>query len=137
MKTKLFLLGILAAGSMFAQTRFSVTIGNRYPGYSDRYKAYGGDEYERPYRGGYGYPGRDRDWRYDRERAHEHAEKHALRSHQQEERWEYGDSEEVREHQIREHRGLQHEQWHERHGDPDAGYGPGHRSAYDGDGYRN
>lgn len=134
MKTKLFLLAILAAGSTFAQTRFSVRIGVGERGYNSPDNGYYSEGNSRPYYGGddYGYRGRGYGYGYDRERAHERAEKHALRRHQMEERWEYGSSEALREHHRQEHRDLEHEQRHERHGDGDAAYGPGHSSAEDG-----
>ena len=135
MKTKLFLLAIMAAGSMFAQTRFSVRIGVGNQGYYEPYAAYGPQRsYQPSYGGSYGYRGpSDDSWRYDAERAHKRAEWHSLKHHKMEERWQYGSSEELREHHIQERRALEHEQWHERHGDSNAAYGPGHRSAYDGD----
>jgi len=49
-----------------------------------------------------------------------------------EERFQYGSSEELFQHHMQERRNVEHEQWHERHGDVDAGYGPGHESAEDG-----
>ena len=117
---------------MFAQPRFSIRIGGDGPGYyapSDRYRSQGyyrpsyGYGYSSPAYGSYG---------YDPETAHERAEQHALSHHQMEERFQYGSSEELRHHHIQEQRDLEHEQWHERHGDRDAAYGPGHESAEDG-----
>ena len=138
MKSKLFLLAILAAGSTFAQTRFSVRIGVGERGYYATDNVCDSERYYRPYYGRdvYGYRGRAYGWGYDPEREHERAERQALRRHQMQERWESGHSEDLREHQIQEHRDLEHEQWHERHGDGEAAYGPGHSSAYDGYGHR-
>ena len=139
MTTKILLLAVLAGGSMFAQSHFSVTIGVGNGGYYAPSYGYGQQRYYRHYPQSYGY-GRPSygyespsygSWGYDPEREHAHAERHALRNHQMEEQWQYGDSEELRRHQMQEHRNLEHEQWHERHGDSDAAYGPGHRSAYD------
>ncbi len=133
MKFKVVLLALLVGGSMFAQTRFSFGIGVGNGGYYAPYYGYGSRGYYRPY--GYGYSGPAYGWGYNPERAHRRAEREALRQHQLEERWQYGDSGELWEHQYQEHRDLKHEQWHERNGDPDAAYGPGHRSAYEGYGY--
>lgn len=132
-KSKLLVLAFLAGGSMFAESRFSVRIGVGDGGYYAPSYGYGQPGYYRAYPGSYGYGGPAYGYRsYDPERAHERAERRALRQHQREERWQYGDSEELREHQIQERRDLEHEQWHERHGDHGAAYGPGHESAYDG-----
>lgn len=136
MKTKLVLLAILAAGSTFAQTRFSVRIGVRERGYNSPDNAYYSQGYSRPSYGGDDYGYRGRAYGYDREREHERAERRALRRHQMEERWEYGNSEDLREHHMQEHQNLKHEQWHERHGDGGAAYGPGHSSADDGYGHQ-
>ena len=135
MKTRLLLLTILAAGTTFAQTRFSVRIGVGERGYYAPDNAYS-QGYSRPVYGGDDYAYRGRAYGYDPEREHERAERRALRRHQMEERWEYGNSHELREHQRDEHHNLKHEQWHERHGDGEAAYGPGHSSAEDGYGHR-
>jgi len=120
MTTKLIAIALMAGGSLFAQSRFSVSIGG---GYAQGY-------YAQAQRGdGYAY---DNGYRYYDNRAHERAEKRALRNHQEEERWYYGNSHALRDHQRQERRDLKHEQRHERYGDYDAGYGPGHSSAYDG-----
>ena len=122
MTTKLIAIALMAGGSLFAQSRFSVSIGG---GYAQGY-------YVQAQRGdGYAY---DNGHRYDN-RAHERAEKQALRNHQEEERWYHGNSHALRDHQRQERRDLEHEQRHERYGDYDAGYGPGHSSAYDGSRY--
>src|SRR6266853_3354997 len=125
MKSKLFVLALIAGGSLFAQSRFSITIG-RGPGYYAPPPAYAhpqgvyGPSYG--YRGGYpdertgaGYWGS-----YDPEREHRRAEWYGLHNHQQEELYSEGDSEALREHHAQERWELRHEQWHERHGDPDA-----------------
>ena len=123
MTTKLLAIALMAGGSLFAQSRFSVSIGSGYaPGY-----------YAQVQRGTYGYSFDD-GYRYDN-RGHERAEKRALRNHQEEERWYYGNSRALREHQRQERHDLKHEQRHERYGDYDAEYGPGHSSAYDGSPY--
>ena len=120
---------------MFAQTRFSVRIGDGDRGYYGQSEGYRSQGYYQPsydgsYGSGYGSYG------YNPDREHRRSEQHALSHHQQEERWQYGSSEALRDHQRQEKHDLKHEQWHERHGDSDAGYGPGHRSASDGYGYR-
>jgi hypothetical protein len=143
MKSKLILLMLIAGGSAFAESRFSISIGGYGPGYG---AGYGPGYYERPE----GYYGRARphvlyrsDPRYDRgygagywgespERRHERAEWYGLHNHQQNERYEYGDSPELREHQAQEQWHLRHEQWHERNGDSEAADGPAHGSARDG-----
>src|SRR5260370_30108659 len=134
MKSKLFVLALIAGGSLFAQSRFSITIG-RGPGYYapppeyDRpYGAWGGYSYgyydDRPYAGHWG--------SYEPEREHQRAEWYGLHRHQQEERFAEGDSDALREHQAQERWELRHEQWHERNGDPDASDGRAHQSARDG-----
>ena len=135
MKSKLciaFLL--LAGGTAFAQTRFSIRIGGGYvPGYyvpPPVYYAPAQPDY-RPYDyapdwGDVGY------WGEDPERQHERAEWYGLRNHQEKERMMYGDSPELREHQAQERWELRHEQWHERNGDYSAGEGRAHGSARDG-----
>jgi len=138
MKSKLLIaFMLLAGGSAFAQTRFSIRIGGGYgpdyygpaPVYSAPARPYNG--YYRSYGyapawGGAGY------WGEDPERRHERAEWYGLRNHHEMEREIYGDSPELREHQAQEAWQLRHEQWHERHGDYDAGNGPAHGSARDG-----
>ncbi len=144
MKTKLILVALLAGGSMFAQTRFSFSIGTGRQGYYAPSYGYRSQGYYRPsYGGSYGYGESayggspyDGSFGYDPERAHQRSEWQALRRHQMEEIYQYGSSEALREHHIQEQRDLAHEQWHERNGDSDAAYGPGHRSAEDGYGYR-
>jgi hypothetical protein len=134
MKTKLFLLALLAGGSMFAQSRFSFSIGIGDRGYYAPSYGYRSQGFYRPsYGGNYGYrePGYG-SFGYDPEREHERAEWRALRRHQIEERRQYGGSPELWEHHLQEQRDLEHEQWHERHGDWDAADGSGHRSAEDG-----
>jgi hypothetical protein len=134
MKSKLciaFLL--LAGGSAFAQTRFSIRIGG---GYGASYYAPPPVSYApaQPYRsygyapgwGGAGY------WGGDTERQHERAEWYGMRNHHENELMMYGDSPELREHQAQERRELRHEQWHERNGDYSAGDGRAHGSARDG-----
>jgi hypothetical protein len=127
----------LAGGSLFAQSRFSFSIGSYAPGYYAPappayydpgpphvlYRGYRGSD--RAW-GGAGY------WGEDPDREHRQAEWYGLHNHQQGERLEYGDSEALREHQAQERWELRHEQWHERNGDYDAGYGPAHGSARDG-----
>jgi hypothetical protein len=131
MKSKLILLMVIAGASAFAQTRFSIQIG----GYGPR--SYAPPAYARPalpyaYRsygpagGGAGY------WGEDPDRQHRRAEWYGLRNHQERERYMYGDSPELREHQTQERWQLRHEQWHERNGDYDAADGPAHGSARDG-----
>ena len=123
MTKKLLAIALMAGGSLFAQSRFSVSIGSGYaPGY-----------YAQVQRGRYGYSYNNA-YRYDN-RTHERAEKQALRNHQEEERWYYGNSHAPRDHQRQERRDLKHEQRHERYGDYDAGYGPGYSSVYDGSRY--
>jgi len=140
MKTKLVLLMAIAGASAFAQTRFSVQIGGGYgPGYyapppqayyrSVRpyaYRSYGYESYGPAWGGGAGY------WGVDPDRAHRREEWRGLRNHHEAERYMYGDSPELREHQAQERHQLRHEQWHERNGDYDAGDGPAHGSARDG-----
>src|SRR5712671_4970099 len=106
MKSKLFVLALIAGGSLFAQSRFSITIGRNGPGYYAPPQAYarpyGGGVPRDNYRDGYGY----RDERtgagywgsYDPDREHRRAEWYGLHKHQQEERFLEGDSEALREH---------------------------------------
>ena len=136
MKSKLILLAVVVAGSAFAQTRFSFSIGTYAPGYYAAPRAYydygpaRSNVYRYGYRtrgwGGAGY------WGEDPDREHRRAEWYGVRNHQEHERYLYGDSEELREHQAQERYELRHQQWHERHGDYDAGNGPAHGSARDG-----
>src|SRR5229473_5843055 len=111
MKTKLILLALLAAASMFAQTRFSIRIGVGDRGYYAPSYAYRSQGSYRPsYGGSYRYrEPADGSFGYDPEREHQRAEWRALRHHQMEERWQYGSSEELREHHIQEQRDLAHE----------------------------
>ena len=132
MKSKLILLMLIAGASAFAQTRFSIQIGGYGPGYYAPppvcyrpaypygYRSYG------PGWGGAGY------WGEDPARQHERDEWYGLHNHQEYERYTYGDSPELREHQAQERWQLRHEQWHERNGDYDAADGPAHGSARDG-----
>ena len=85
-----------------------------------------GSEYGSGYFGGAGY------WGENPGRQHERAEAYGLHNHQQGERFIYGNSPELREHQQQEQWQLRHEQWHERNGDFGAAYGPAHGSARDG-----
>src|SRR6266849_4692277 len=134
MKSKFFVLALIAGGSLFAQSRFSITIG-RGPGYYAP-----SPSYARPYgaSGGYGYGYSDGRtgagyWgSYDPEREHQRAEWYGLRRHQQEERFLEGDSEALREHHAQERWELRHEQWHERNGDLEYSEGRAHESARDG-----
>ena len=135
MKSKLIALTLIAAGSAFAQTRFSIGIGIG-GGNGSRYYApppvYYPQARPHVYRsvpewaGGAGY------WGEDPDRQHKQAERYGLRNHQQQERYLHGNSQELREHQEQERRELRREQWHERNGDYDAADGPAHGSARDG-----
>ena len=127
MKFKLLALMLIAGASAFAQSRFSFSIGGYAPGYYEPQPYYGqGGRFDRGWGGaGYQRP----------ERRHERAEQYGLHNHQQQERFMYGNSPELWEHQMQEHRELRHEQWHERNGDFGAGYGPAHGSARDGYGW--
>jgi hypothetical protein len=136
MKSKLIALVLIAGASAFAQTRFSVRIGGYGPGYRASAPAYYGygygsarshayDSYGRGW-GGAGY------WGEDPDREHRRAEWYGLRNHQERERYMYGDSPELWEHQAQERRQLRHEQWHERNGAYEAADGPAHGSARDG-----
>jgi len=136
MKSKLIAFMLLAGGSLFAESRFSISIGGYAPGYYAPppvyyapvrphvlYRSYG--SFNRGW-GGAGY------WGESPERRHERAEWHGLHNHQQQERFLYGDGPELREHQAQEQWELRHEQWHERNGDFGAADGPAHGSARDG-----
>ncbi len=130
MKSKLFALVLIAGGSAFAQTRFSFSIGTgpayRYSPPSAYYvRPYVNQSYGRGW-GGAGY------WGGDPDREHRRSEWRGLRNHQEYERYLYGDSPELREHQAEERHQLRHEQSHERNGDYDAANGPAHGSARDG-----
>jgi hypothetical protein len=129
-KSKLIALVLLAGASAFAQTRFSFSIGSYAPGYYAAPRTYYVPA--RPYAHGYYDRGGAGYWGEDPARAHERAEWHGLRNHQEHERDIYGDSQELREHQAQERWQLRHEQWHERNGDYDAADGPAHGSARDG-----
>ncbi len=143
MKTKLFAVMLFAAASAFAESRFSISIGTYSPGYygqSSRYYAQVGPQvlYRSNGRsnygryGGYGYGGGAGYWGESPQRRHERAERNRLRNHQQAERYIYGDSSELSEHQMQEHHELRHEQRYERNGDFESGDGPAHGSARDG-----
>ena len=129
MKSKLIAVMLLAGGSLFAESRFSISIGGYGPGYYAPAPGY--YQQARPhvlYRGwsGAGY------WGESPQRRHERAERQGLRNHQENERYMFGDSPELWEHQAQEQRELRHEQWHERNGDYGAADGPAHGSARDG-----
>lgn len=128
MTSKFIALILFAGASAFAQTRWSITVGDS--GYYAAPPAYYS---ESPYatpryygRGGAGY------WGEDPGRRHRRAEWYGLRRHQEQERYLYGDSPELREHHAEERWELRREQWRERHGDYGAAYGPAHGSARDG-----
>ena len=139
MKSKLILLMAFAGASPFAETHFSIHFGGYGPGYYAPPPVY----YEPPpvysaparpwvycrYGPCWDSPGF---WGEDPERQHERAEWYGLRNHQERERYIYGDSPELQEHQGQERWELRHEQWHERNGDYEAGHGPAHGSARDG-----
>lgn len=130
MKSKLTAFFLVAAGSAFAQSGFSISIGGYGPGsYAPpAYYGYGHPPVYRSYGpgGGAGY------WGEDPERQHRRAEWRGLRNHQEQEREMYGNSPELWRHHAEERQQLRHEQWHERHGDDGAAYGPAHGSARDG-----
>ena len=138
MKSKLLVLALFAGvGSLFAQSRFSISVGGYAPGYYDGpgyYAPLPQRGYDHPYDSRYRYarPGAGYWGSYDPQREHERAEWYGLHNHQGEEQFRYGDSEALREHQSQERWELKHEQWHERHGDFDAADGPAHGSASDG-----
>ena len=131
---------LLAGGSAFAQTRFSIGIGfgGYGPGYYAPAPAYVAPA--RPYYRSYGYAydsapgyyGGAGYWGESPERRHERSEWQGMRNHHENERMMYGDSPELRQHQAEERWQLRHEQWHERNGDYSAGEGPAHGSARDG-----
>src|SRR5262245_16708437 len=131
MNSKLIAFALLAGGSAFAQTRFSFSVGTYGPGYSAPPPAYYAPARPHVYRAvpgrvGAGY------WGEDPDREHRRAEWYGLRNHHETERYMYGDSPELREHQAQERWQLRHEQWHERNGDYEAADGPAHGSARDG-----
>src|SRR6266478_7455331 len=112
MKSKLIGLMLIAGGSAFAESRFSIRIGGYGPGYDAPPPVYyaparprgsyrpdprfdRGDSYERGWSG----PGY---WGEDPERRHQRAEWYGLRNHQLHEQYSYGDSPELREHQAEE-----------------------------------
>ena len=140
MKSKLLVLMLLAGGSLFAESRFSISIGGYGPGYYAPPPTYYAPV--RPhvlFRGGFnrgwgsnGYRGGAGYWGESPERQHERAEWYGLHNHQQGEQFMYEDSPELREHQAQEQWELRHEQWHERNGDVGAADGPAHGSARDG-----
>ncbi len=129
MKSKLLIaFMLLAGGSAFAQTHFSIRIGagGYGPGYYAPAPAYVAPA--RPYYRSYGYSygsapryygggGGAGYWGESPERRHERAERQGLRNHHEKELMMYGDSPELRQHQAEERWQLRHEQWHERHGD--------------------
>src|SRR5258708_7031433 len=85
MKTKLIALMLFAGGALFAETRWSISIGGYAPGYYSSPQAYYGQG--RPhvlYRGSYGrgYGGAGY-WGESPERQHERAERNGLRNHQE------------------------------------------------------
>ena len=132
---------LLAGGSAFAQTRFSIGIhvGGYNRGYYAPAPAYVAPA--RSYHGSYGYSynsapgyygGGAGYWGESPARRHERAERQGLRNHHEKEFEMYGDSPELRQHQAEEQWQLRHEQWHERNGDYSAGDGPAHASASDG-----
>src|SRR6266481_756090 len=101
MKSKLMLFMLVAGGSAFAQTRFSVHIGGYGPGYYAPPPVYYGPArpqryYDSGWGGGAGY------WGEDPDREHRRAEWDGLRNHHERERYMYGDSPELREHQWQE-----------------------------------
>ena len=135
MKTKLIALMLIAGASAFAQTRFSISIGGYGPGYYAPAPAYSYNGPGRPhvYRSyGPGWGGGAGYWGEDPDRQHRRAEWYGLHNHQEGERYMYGDSPELREHQAQEQWQLRHEQWHESNGDYEAADGPAHGSARDG-----
>ena len=137
MKSKLIVLMLIAGGSAFAESRFSISIGGGYaPGYYEPAPVYRAPARPHVLRRNYGYSDQGWSgagyWGEDPARRHEQIERQGLNNHQQIERFMYGDSPELWEHQAQEHQELRHEQWHERNGDYDAAEGPAHGSARDG-----
>jgi hypothetical protein len=139
MKSKLVFLMLIAGASAFAESRFSISIGGYAPGYYAPPPAYYAPVRPHVLYRSYGSFGRAWDgagyWGENPERQHERAEWYGLDNHHQGERFSYGDSPELREHQEQERWQLRHEQWHERNGDFDAADGPAHGSARDGCSY--
>ena len=132
MKSKLIILLLLAAGSTFAETRFSFSIGTYAPGYYAPPPVYYAPAPAYGYRSnGYGYGGAGY-WGENPERQHRRTEWRGLRNHHEKERYMYGDSWELREHQAEEREQLRREQRQEQYGNYEAGYGPAHGSARDG-----
>jgi len=130
MKSKLIVAFMLiAGGSAFAQTRFSIHIGSGPGYYAPPPVYYGPAQPYSSYRPGWGGAGY---WGEDPDRQHRRAEWVGLRNHHLRELYLYGDSPELREHHEQERWQLRHEQWHERNGDYDAADGPAHGSARDG-----
>lgn len=136
MKSKLIALMLIAGGSAFAESRFSISIGGYAPGYYAPVPGYRAPARAHVLHRSYGYSDRGWSgpgyWGESPERQHERAEQYGLYNHQQNERFMYGDSPELREHHAQEQFELRHEQWHERNGDFDAADGPAHGSARDG-----
>ena len=135
MKSKLIVLMLIAGGAAFAESRFSISIGGYVPGYYAPVPVY--REPARPHvLHRYGYSDRRWNgagyWGENPARRHEQIERQGLYNHQQIERFMYGDSPELWEHQAQEQWELRHEQWHERNGDYGAAEGPAHGSARDG-----
>jgi hypothetical protein len=141
-KSGLIVLMLIAGGSAFAESRFSISIGGGYgPGYYAPGNYAPAPVYRQPARPhvlhrSSGYSNRGWNgagyWGESPERQHQRAEQYGLHNHQQNERFMYGDSPELWEHQAQEQWELRHEQWHERNGDYGAAEGPAHGSARDG-----
>ena len=137
MKSKLIVFVLIAGSSAFAQTRFSFSIGSSGSGYyAPRPEYYAQRAYPAPsgahvYGALPGWVGAGY-WGEDPDRQHRRTEWYGLHNHQEGERYLYGDSPELRDHQAQERWQLRHEQWHERNGDYDAAGGPAHGSARDG-----
>src|SRR6266566_8007512 len=104
MKSKLIAVMLVAGGSLFAESRFSISIGGYAPGYYAPppvyyapvrphvlYRSYGYSN--RGWGGAAGYSNRGRDgagyWGESPERQHERAEWYGLHNHQQGERYRY------------------------------------------------
>jgi len=131
MKSKLILLMLIAGASAFAETHFSIQIGGYGPGYYAPPPAYYSPAQPYVYRS-YGHTWGAGYWGEDPARQHERSEWYGLHNHQDHERYLYGDSPELREHQAQERRQLRREQWDEQNGDYNAAYGAAHGSARDG-----
>ena len=142
MKSKLIVLMLIAGGSAFAESRFSISIGGGYapgyyaPGYYAPAPVYRAPARPHVLHRYYGYSDQGWSgagyWGENPARRHEQIEREGLYNHQQNERFMYGDSPELWEHQAQEQWELRHEQWHERNGDYGAAEGPAHGSARDG-----